>query len=296
MSCFQTILVPIDFSDPSRVALAMAIGLARPARSHVHLLHAYELPLTTISPYGVPMSEPLLAEARKVAEGQLERCAEEVREAGLACQTHLRYGSPATTISEEARTLSANLIVMSTHGHTGLKHALLGSVAERTVRHAPCPVLTLRAAQAPSARFRRILVPHDFSPHADAALELAIALAREHGAALHLLHSCELPAAVTSAYGITMPQALWDGVQEAAAEGLERSMKQVKAAGLEGQSHLAADRAEGAIFATAEHVRADLIVMGTRGLTGLQHVLLGSVAERVLRAAPCPVLTAKSPG
>jgi universal stress protein A len=142
-------------------------------------------------------------------------------------------------------------------------------------------------------RFHRILVPLDFSKHSDAALDLALELAREQGAEVHLLHAYELPAAVTMAYGIAIPQAVWDGVQEAAAGRLAEGLRKVEAAGLRGTTHLATAPAADAIATAAETHGIDLIVMGTRGLTGLKHVLLGSVAERTIRTAPCPVLTVK---
>ena len=143
-------------------------------------------------------------------------------------------------------------------------------------------------------RFRKILVPLDFSKHSDAALELAVQLAKEHGGELHLIHAYELPAAVTMAYGVAIPQSVWDGVQEAATERLEQGLARVKKAGVKGVTHLMTAPAADAITTAATTQKADLIVMGTRGLTGLKHVLLGSVAERVLRTAPCPVLTIKS--
>ena len=144
--------------------------------------------------------------------------------------------------------------------------------------------------------FHKILVPLDFSKHADAALALAIELAKEHGAELHLLHAYELPTAVTMAYGIAIPQAVWEGVQEAAATRLAEALDRVEAAGLEGTSHIATAPAADAIASAAATHGIDLIVMGTRGLTGLKHVLLGSVAERTIRTAPCPVLTIKAEG
>jgi len=141
--------------------------------------------------------------------------------------------------------------------------------------------------------FRKILVPLDFSSHSDAALALAIELAREHGAELHLVHAYELPAAVTMAYGVAIPQAVWDGVQEAAVARLEEGRERAEAAGVSVSTHLATAPAADAIANAAETFGADLIVMGTRGLTGLKHVLLGSVAERTIRNAKCPVLTVK---
>jgi universal stress protein A len=142
--------------------------------------------------------------------------------------------------------------------------------------------------------FQKILVPLDFSKHADAALALAIEIAKEHGAEVHLVHAYELPTAVTMAYGVAIPQAVWDGIQEAAVARLDEGLKRVEAAGLRGKTHLATAPAADAITSAAATIGADLIVMGTRGLGGLKHVLLGSVAERTIRTAACPVLTVKS--
>lgn len=142
--------------------------------------------------------------------------------------------------------------------------------------------------------FQKILVPLDFSKHADAALALAIELAKGHGAEIHLVHAYELPTAVTMAYGVAIPQAVWDGIQEAALARLEEGRQRVEAAGQRAKTHLATAPAADAITSAAEAIGADLIVMGTRGLGGLKHVLLGSVAERTIRTAHCPVLTVKS--
>jgi nucleotide-binding universal stress UspA family protein len=142
-------------------------------------------------------------------------------------------------------------------------------------------------------RFRTILVPVDFSKHAHAALDLAIELAKESGGELHLLHAYELPATMTMTYGVAIPQSVWDGVKDAAAAQLAELQKRVAAAGVKSSAHVMTAPAADAIAEAAAAHHADLIVMGTRGLTGLRHVLLGSVAERTIRIAPCPVLTIK---
>ena len=302
MSRFRTILLPIDFSTHAGSALDLAIALATESRATVHLFHAYEIPLGTIPPYGVAIPEPMLAEVRDAAARRLEKSAQRLRQAGVASETHILHAPPADGIVDAARSVGADLILMGTRGLTGLRHVLLGSVAERTVRMAPCPVLTVRsreegaAGAPPVGRFRTLLVPIDFSTHADGALDLAIELAREHRGEIHLVHAYELPAAVTLAYGVAMPQTVWDGVQKAAQARLEQALARVRAAGIAGTTHLATGPAAEAIAAAAEAQKADLIVMPTRGLTGLKHVLLGSVAERTLRTAPCPVLTIRADG
>ena len=294
---FRTVLVPLDFSEHSAHALRLAIALARGSGATLHLVHAYEVPLGAIPPYGVAIPETLLAQVRDAAARRLEKASHEVDDAGLPCEIHVVQGPAADAIVEETKRLAADLIVMGTRGHTGLKHVLLGSVAERTVRMAPCPVLTARLpsrSEEPAGPFRRILVPLDFSKHAEAALALAIDLAKQSGAEIHLVHAYELPTAVTMAYGVAIPQSVWDGVQEAAQARLDEGRKKVAEAGVKVSTHVASGPAADAIAHAAETFGADLIVMGTRGLTGLKHVLLGSVAERTIRTAPCPVLTVKA--
>jgi nucleotide-binding universal stress UspA family protein len=141
--------------------------------------------------------------------------------------------------------------------------------------------------------FSKILVAVDFSAHSAKALELAIGLAKTFGARIHLLHAYHLPPLVGMPDEIVIPPDFWTGVRDAAARKLDKSAQKVKAAGVPVETHLVEFAPSDAIVETARKTKADLIVMGTRGLTGFKHALLGSVAERTLRLAPCPVLTVK---
>ena len=142
--------------------------------------------------------------------------------------------------------------------------------------------------------FRRILVPHDFSPHADAALDLAIELAGPSKARIRLMHLFQIPMEMLSPYEVQMPPALVEQVRAAASERLEAALSRVRAAGLEGDAEVDSGRAAEMIVERAAALGVDLIAMGTRGHSGFKHLLLGSVAERVLRTAPCPVLTVRA--
>jgi nucleotide-binding universal stress UspA family protein len=144
VSAFRTLLVPIDFSEHADAALDLAIELARESGGTLHLFHAYELPVGTVPPYGVAIPESVLSHVREESELRLEKAASRVREAGVHCQTHLMHATPSDGILEAVEEIGADLIVMGTRGLTGLKHAILGSVAERTVRLAPCAVLTVK--------------------------------------------------------------------------------------------------------------------------------------------------------
>lgn len=141
---------------------------------------------------------------------------------------------------------------------------------------------------------RNILVALDFSEHSEAALARALELARALGSKVHLVHAYEIPTAAVTAYGVVLPDGLWERVRAAVDRRLAEKLRVVEQAGLEGEAHLIEGPPAQAIAEVARTIPADLLVMGTRGLSGLKHILLGSVAERTIRIAPCPVLTVKS--
>jgi len=145
---FQTLLVPHDFSDDAAAALEAAVELARRLGAQLHLLHVYQQPVDVLSPYGVAVPPNVGPELRAAAQSRLQKIAARISD--LRVELHVAEGPPALVIAEQAQTLGVDLVVMGTHGRTGLRHLLLGSVAERTMRSAPCPVLTVKAPE-PSA-------------------------------------------------------------------------------------------------------------------------------------------------
>lgn len=142
-------------------------------------------------------------------------------------------------------------------------------------------------------RFQQILVPLDFSPHSAKALDCAIELAKQFEGKIHLIHCYPVYVGAVSPYGIVIPESFDKECRDAAVREIGQWAEKVKAAGIEVETTVTPSAPSDAINRTAEEIHADLIVMGSRGLTGFKHVLLGSVAERTLRTAPCPVLTLK---
>ena len=146
-------------------------------------------------------------------------------------------------------------------------------------------------------QIRRILVPVDFSEHSERALADAIDLAEQFGAELHLLHCYEIfpdrTGSVLYDAIAALPENYEREIRNAATAQLARWRERATARGVRAELHLVADRPSRGIATCAEKLPADLIVIGTHGLTGLKHVLLGSVAERTVRDAPCSVLTVK---
>ena len=145
MTRIQKILVPVDFSDHSAQALEMAMDVARAfGGAQLHLLHCYQIQPVGVSPYGIVLPESFDREIREAAARQLDEWCLKVSKSGLTAEAHLSPLFPSVAISETASELGADLIVMGTRGLSGFKHVLLGSVAERTLRSAPCPVLTVK--------------------------------------------------------------------------------------------------------------------------------------------------------
>jgi len=142
---FTKILVPVDFSPHSDAAVATAIDLARRYHAALGLIHVYQPP-SIVPPEGPPgMSDADLADLLGQIERRLEQTARGAKEAGVtSVDTALAHGVPFAEIVRHARAGGYDLVVMGTHGRTGIKHALLGSVAEKVVRKAPCAVLAVR--------------------------------------------------------------------------------------------------------------------------------------------------------
>jgi len=145
----RRILVPIDFSDHAAAVLEWAAHLAEEHRSRLVLLHAYHLPVEFQQLEGAYLPPDFWSSVKMEAEQSLSRYAEDLDRRGLQVETVVREGYPAAVIVDEAASQPADLIVIGTHGLSGLKHMLLGSIAERVVQKAPCPVLTVKTVRSP---------------------------------------------------------------------------------------------------------------------------------------------------
>ncbi len=147
MTQIQKILVPVDFSDHSAKALEMALGVAKAfGGATLHLLHCYHIQPVGVSPYGIVLPETFDRDIREAASRQLDDWRQKAVAEGVLAEVHLSSMFPSVAIADIASEIKADLVVMGTRGLSGLKHVLLGSVAERTLRAAPCPVLTVKGS------------------------------------------------------------------------------------------------------------------------------------------------------
>jgi nucleotide-binding universal stress UspA family protein len=145
MKPIRSILAAVDFSENAEQALAAAVDLAKQCGAELHVVHALDLPIPIFNPYAVSIPDALLTQARDEASRRLRETVEKLGRQGVTAKSHLTEVPAAPAIARVAEDLGADLVVMGTHGHTGLKHVLLGSVAERTLRLAPCSVLIVKA-------------------------------------------------------------------------------------------------------------------------------------------------------
>lgn len=200
-------------------------------------------------------------------------------------------GTPYASIIDHAERSGAGLIVVGDRGSTGLGRVLLGSVADRVVRYAHCPVLVARAG----ARTGRVLVASDLSDPSLPALSAAADEAERTGAQVTALHCLEpLAVAAGPEYGVAYaPVVPPEVLAETRANARERLAQAVQQRSLRAEQQVVEGPPAATIVATAEELGADLIVIGTRGRTGVRRVLLGSVAESVVRHAPCSVLVVR---
>lgn len=144
-------------------------------------------------------------------------------------------------------------------------------------------------------RVRKILCPIDFSQHAERVVAWAAHLAEEHGSEVILLHAYHLPVEFQQLEGAYLPADFWDSVKEEAERSLKVYGDRLRAAGLSVRESVREGYPASVIEEEAVQEGADLIVIGSRGLSGLKHLLLGSIAERVVQKAQCPVLTVNHP-
>jgi nucleotide-binding universal stress UspA family protein len=301
------ILCPVDFSEFSRHAFDRAVAVARSYGSTITVLHvlpaASAVPALPYGPEGPgPFGFEVLDRTRVL--GELPRFLADRQ----AVDVPIRFEvAEATSVQHEVVTqtsrLAADLVVMGSHGRSGFSHVLLGSVAEKTLRTSPVPVLVVpaRAPVAPPAGrepFRRVLCAIDFSQDSARALAYATSLAHHGAGQLTLVHVCE-PVAVgyDPMVGVGFDVAAYqDAIAKSAQRQLDLAVGEARALGCACDSVVARGRAYTEILRISADRQADVIVLGVHGRNAIDRLVFGSTAEHLVRRASCPVLTVSSAG
>jgi nucleotide-binding universal stress UspA family protein len=296
------ILAPVDFSEASVPAFGYAAALARWYDSRITALHVVvNRPAVNIvpSPYPTVFAPVALEAIRTDVMNHLDAVIAQASASDVAIDKAVEEAPDVPNeILARAGVLPADLIVMGTHGRGGFDHLVLGSVAEKVLRKARCPVMTVprKAHGAPAhgpLQFHRILCAVDFSAGSVAAAEFAMSLAEEADARLTLVHVIEVP------HGLR--ESPWDFDVDAARARLETDGAQRLQALVPDAAHafctietaVVEGRAAPEILRVAGEHASDLIVMGVHGRGALELMFFGSNTHAVIRQAHCPVLTVR---
>ena len=290
----RRILCPVDFSEFSASVLAYAAAFAKLFGSEVTVLHVFATAVPPASSATYPAWLLEVPEARKSITDELHLLLAPLAATGVTLRTQLAEGSTSAEIVRHAAGHDVGLVVMGTHGRSGFDRLTLGSVAEKVLRKAPCPVLTIPPGVARAAgdvSVRRILCPTDFSPCAEHAMDFALSLADRADAAVTALHVVET---IDTRPELSGPMA---ELQKRRCDTERRFLEEANAARAgrrEISSAVTLGRPHLEILRMAEERTIDLIVMGVRGRSPVDVALFGSTTNQVVRRATCPVVTVRA--
>jgi nucleotide-binding universal stress UspA family protein len=295
----RRILCPVDFSPHSLSALQHGVSLARWYEAELTILHVvpllpavFTLPAGGLSTAPLPRfdSAAVCREVRDFAQPAI---------VGVGAEIEIREGSAAAEILDYVSEADVDLVVLGTHGRTGFERFMLGSVTERVLRRAPCPVLTVPRAEEEHGEplFKNVLCGVDFSEASSRAARYALSLAQEGRSRLTLLHVVDwMSEEELARYPHLDPagyQKLW---MSEAGERLETLVPEDARTWCEVSTQVACGKAHREVLRIAADEHVDLIVMGVHGRDAIDLLLFGSTIQHVVRHATCPVLTVPSSG
>jgi len=292
----DNILFACDFSGPSERAFSYGLDLAERTGATLHCLYVQEVSMGPFvggnpSPEagGKGLRDEFVEKCETTLQPQMETTA--VDEVSYAVE---RGAAVAPAVVQFVEDHNIDLVVMGTHGRRGVRRALFGSVAEEVLRTAPCPVLTARAqddSAPPTPPVSRIVAPIDFSEPSRHAVRYAARLTSVYEVPLTLLHVVELPK-IPTVYEVEFSDASPQQIAARVETELEEWAALAAADGSVSTAVEQGDAAEGIL--RAADAPDDLVVMATRGTSGVKRTMLGSVAEGVLRGAVGPVISCRA--
>jgi nucleotide-binding universal stress UspA family protein len=296
------ILFPTDFSRCADQALAHAVFLAEKYEAELHVLHVVTIfkDQPDIVSNEIADTEKTVRNLEEIAEKQLNKVVDSKGSDDMTLITTTKRSiSAAPAIMEYSTEYNIDFIVMGTHGRRGFGHLLLGSTAEEVVRLSKCPVFTIKELKEakPVMHLNNILIPVDFSDHSKIALSHASEIAQSYKAQLQILHIIE--ETMHPAFSLSGKSSIFDlipGIEDDCRKRTEKMVNETVPPQVKYDVHIKGGSAASDIIRFAKENSTDLIVIATHGLTGLEHMLLGSVTEKVVRMAHCPVFTVKSFG
>ncbi|UTF55811.1 universal stress protein [Natronosalvus rutilus] len=283
---FDNILVPTDGSDCAQAAVGYAADLATRYDAKVHALCVVD--------YRTLENGPQYDQIKKEREEFAERTCNDLSVSGVPAEQAVRTDIPHKAILRYATEQDIDLIVMGTHGRTGVERHLLGSVTEKVVRLSDVPVLTVKAEGDGEITYpyTDILVPTDGSEGAEAAIDPAVDIACTYDARLHALSVIDSMVLGVDVRSVAIVETLEESAQSAV-ETIEEQATQASVSMVETKiEHGSPYRG---IRSYVEEHDIDLVVMGTHGRSRIERYLLGSIAEKTVRTSPVPVMTVRQP-
>ncbi len=293
------ILFATDFSPCSAPAFRYAVEWAKVFDATLTLFHGISLQPGVDIDAGI--AQRYLDEQRNVAEEHLKQLLDEAHQHVPHAALEMRTGLASSQICDVAREQHTDLIITGTHGWTGFNRVVFGSIAERVIQRAPCPVLSIPDRNPDETtdlhtltlQPRQIVLPVDFSDCSIDAYEYGVEVAKWFDASVTLVHAIE-PLSYSLDFSLTHP--LED---KANRKKIEHRLQELTTVlieqGLSARYELVYTPTMEAIVKTSAAQEADLVVMGTHGRKGLPRLILGSTTAKVLQHTPYPILTVKSP-
>lgn len=303
---FRSILVPLDGSPLAEQALPLAARIAGAARGKLRLALVHQLLPAPLDPAGAKLFVSFELASRKWERGYLRAQQARLRGEGIGMSSSVTLtGKVGPALAQYVRELDLDLVVMATHGRGGLRRAWLGSVADYLVRHLEVPVVLVRpsepgVAAPPPTAGKQILVPLDGSPLAEEVLQPAGALARAWSAELNLVQVV-YPVLTVMDQALPLPSTydseLTESCRGAAQDYLDDIVGRLQGEGLRASGVAVVGwNAVDSLLEIARPERVSLIAIATHGRGGLQRLALGSVADKLIRAAEVPVLVHRPAG
>ncbi len=292
------IMCGTDFSDYSDFALSYGAALASELKARLFVCHIIDVTSAVI--YGEGMSDPLIQE-RHLFDYSREHMENLMKGLHVAWEPIITVGHPADEMARAAGETAIDLAITATHGRSGVKRMILGSVTERLMRILPCPLLAVRGQEGQAVtlsemtpRLKRILVGCDFSPYSDLAFKHALSLAQEFESELHIIHVIEPPAYKDmSRQAKDNPEQSGKDMRAYLKETLDNMVPVEARAWCKPVTALLAGFAHAEVSKYALVNEIDLIVMGVRGQGLVEKLFVGSTTDRVIREAHCPVLSVR---
>jgi len=291
MIYIDRILFPTDGSECAERARRYATHLANHFDASLHVIQVEERDVELADVVELTEAE-ILSELHGTGGAAVSRLAEaRIRERAVG------YPSVAGGILTYAVEHDVDAIVLGTHGRRGVRRLLLGSVAEEVVRKAPCPVMTVgrEVGTVDDLKGGILLVPVDFSEHRFRLLSYARELAPVYGMNVRVIHVAEMKG-VPDAYGLYDSPPDPGKPAERAENVLDAELDPLRERAINVSVEVRAGHPADEVLAAAEDEEVALVMIATHGRTGLERMLMGSVAEKVIRQVPCPVFTVKSLG